>query len=85
MSLAYRCQVCEAEPVWTILRRGDVALTWACADHVHAAAVDMQRDWEVTELVIHLAAKAAEWAAIDQGLREIAGGRPGEGGAQPGR
>ncbi len=68
---AYRCEVCTGEPAWSITRRGDVAASWACDVDLAAACRRLQRDWEVTELVVEHYAKAVEWASIAVDLESI--------------
>ncbi len=61
----YCCQVCDQpNPQWAIMRRGDVATTWACPDHLSAACDAFQRDAEITELVVTHHLKATEWAEM---------------------
>lgn len=74
MSLAFRCQVCDQEPAWEIVRQGDVAVSWACDDHLSATCDDLQRDSEITRLVVVHWAKRREVAEINRSLREIADG-----------
>lgn len=57
MSLAFRCQICDREPQWTIDRRGDAVVSWACGNDLAAVCDDLQRDYEVTELVVRLFGK----------------------------
>lgn len=55
MSLAVHCQVCDAaDPRWSLLRHGDAVVSWACdtGNCLSLVAVSLQRDWEVTELVV---------------------------------
>lgn len=53
MSLAYHCQICSgANPKWYLMRRGDAVVTWACAAHLDSVIDDLQRDWEVTEVIV---------------------------------
>jgi hypothetical protein len=74
MSLAYCCEVCDdADPRWNLTRRGDVATSWACDAHLATVSDRMQRDHEVTKLVVTDARKAREWAGIGRALNEIAG------------
>ncbi len=62
---AFCCWICDSDqPTWTITRNGDVATTWACPEHLHAACDAFQRDAEITELVITHFAKAREWREI---------------------
>jgi hypothetical protein len=73
VSRAYCCEVCDAaDPHWSVTRRGDVVTTWACDDHLAQAAEGLQRDHEVTELVVRDSRKAREWAGITRTLNEIA-------------
>jgi SH3-like domain-containing protein len=68
---AYACGVCAAsKPEWRILRRGDAAVSWACDAHLAQECIAMQRDWEVSELVITLAQKTREWAHIGAALEK---------------
>lgn len=70
---AYCCKVCDdPDPHWNLTRRGDVATTWACDPHLAQAAAGLQRDHEVTELVVVDARKAHEWAGIARSLNAIA-------------
>jgi hypothetical protein len=74
VSLVYCCEICDArDPHWSLTRRGDVATAWACDDHLAQAAEGLQRDHELTELVIRDSRKAREWAGITRVLNEIAG------------
>lgn len=68
---AYRCHVCDGAPHWSIERRGDVATSWSCADHFTEVAEAMQRDHEVTQLVVRLSSKAREWAEISKMLAQV--------------
>jgi hypothetical protein len=54
VSYAYRCEICNAMPLWRIERRGDAVVTWACMDPGHLVTVldRLQRSWETTELVV---------------------------------
>lgn len=72
---AFCCETCDdKDPHWQILRRGDVVLTWACDDHLAAACEALQRDHEVTELVVKDYRKNVEWTGITRSLNAIAGG-----------
>ena len=64
MSLLYRCEVCDSEPMWTVMRFGDVVTSWACAEHLSQVCDGLQRDFEVTELKLTLTAKSREWAEL---------------------
>lgn len=56
MSLAYRCEVCDAGgPRWVIERRGDAVITWACDAHLAEVCLALQRAWERTGLAVRLA------------------------------
>lgn len=67
-----RCPHCGADGTWRIDRRGDAAVSWTCAAHLSAELEALQRHWEVTELVVVLAAKMREWAQVGASLDEIA-------------
>lgn len=68
------CGECDTRPPdWTITRRGDVARTWACEKHLHDLCVDLQRDHEVTQIVVEPFAKKREWAEIGELLRKVDG------------
>ncbi|MEV5211260.1 hypothetical protein AB0K35_27690 [Micromonospora sp. NPDC053740] len=68
---AFRCEVCDSDPRWTITRIGDVATTWACDTDLAAACDRMQRDFEVTELRVTHYAKALEWAEVARTLAKM--------------
>lgn len=64
MSRAYCCEICDTDdPHWTIMRRGDVAVSWACDGHLAEVCERLQRDHEVTELIVQDYRKARERAA----------------------
>jgi hypothetical protein len=63
--------VCQGEAVWSLLRRGDAVVSWACDGDVAAVCHRLQRDWEVTELVVVHFGKRVEWAEIGQSLRDV--------------
>lgn len=69
---AYRCGECDGQALWRLTRRGDVAVDWACSEHFSVVALDLQRDHEVTELVVVHAPKAREWAGIQRSLADVA-------------
>lgn len=71
MSKSFCCEVCSGtNPKWTIVRRGDVVVSWACDMHLAIVCERLQRDFEVTELVItNLQAKAVEVAEINRRIR----------------
>lgn len=69
---AYRCAECDGEALWSIERVGDVAHTWACEQHFTKVALYMQRDHEVTELIVVCHPRAVEWSEIQQSLDAIA-------------
>jgi hypothetical protein len=72
MSQAFCCEICEdSDPRWRITRRGDAVVSWACNDDLDSVLDGMQRDWELTELVVVNAHKAREWAEITGKLEEI--------------
>lgn len=73
MSLAFCCETCDAaDPRWNITRIGDVVTTWACDEHLAGACDGLQRDFEITQLVVRDARKMREWAAIGRSLEQIA-------------
>ena len=79
MSAAFRCEVCSVEPAWRLLREGDAVVTWACPPHVSAVLDELQRDHEVTRVVVSSYTKSREWAEIGQSLAAVAealGGQP---------
>lgn len=50
---AYCCEVCDdADPHWYLMRRGDVVVSWACDAHLSAVCERLQRDHEVTTLLV---------------------------------
>lgn len=71
MSLAHRCQICEGDPAWTIVRRGDVVVSWSCSVDLSDVCYSMQRDHEITELVITDSRKAREWNEISKSLDNV--------------
>jgi hypothetical protein len=69
------CEVCGGtDPHWNVTRRGDVVTTWACDHHIAHVLTGLQRDFEVTELVVSDARKAREWAGVGRKLEAIADG-----------
>lgn len=72
MSYAYRCEICNEHPQWSLLRRGDVVVSWACDAHLSKVCVRLQRDFEVTQLIVKDFNKAVEWAKIRADLNKIA-------------
>ena len=66
---AHCCPLCDSEdPAWTVERQGDVATSWACETHLSRVLELLQRDHEVTRLVVRSAPKAREWAQMSQAL-----------------
>jgi len=57
MSPAQHCRVCASSPTWTIKRIGDGAWSWSCPDHLSPVCAMMQRDGELTQLIVTLARK----------------------------
>lgn len=49
---AFRCGVCDENPLWTISRYGDAVVSWACDAHLSRECSDLQREWEKTRLEI---------------------------------
>lgn len=61
------CEICDGtDPHWHIMRRGDVVVSWACDDHLSTVCERLQRDREVTELIVSDSRKARERAAADR-------------------
>jgi hypothetical protein len=74
MTVAFCCEVCDlTDPRWRITRRGDVVVSWACDPHLAEACDRLQRDFEVTELVVQNAHKLREWAEISRAMESVAG------------
>lgn len=71
---AFRCHGCHGDPDWSLLRRGDVVIDWACHAHLAAVCASLQRDHEITELVVKDYRKATEWGSIGRSLNTIAEG-----------
>lgn len=60
---AYCCEVCDnADPHWHLMRRGDVVVSWACDSHLSEVCERLQRDHEVTTLLVTDYRKAREQA-----------------------
>ncbi len=51
---AFQCESCNGRASWRLLRVGDAAVTWACHEHLAAAALRLQRAHEKTELRVAL-------------------------------
>jgi hypothetical protein len=67
------CEVCGvSDPNWRVLRRGDAVVSWGCDDDVYTVLHNLQRDWEITELVVTNALKQREWVSIQGTLDAIA-------------
>jgi FXSXX-COOH protein len=64
VSYAGLCRVCNSDPVWRVERRGDAAVSWACDEDLYAVCQNLQRGWEITELVVTNAVKQREWNEI---------------------
>lgn len=69
---AFRCHSCHDTADWRITRRGDAVVEWACQEHLAMICTYLQRDHEITELVITDHRKATEWNAIGKALHAIA-------------
>ena len=66
------CETCDKpDPLWYIMRIGDVAITWACSEHLADACAGLQRDDWVTELSVRDGRKMREYAAINRDLDAI--------------
>jgi hypothetical protein len=72
--LSNACRACNADPIWTISRIGDMATSWACNDDLAAVCEWLQRDFEVTQLRVRLTAKSIEWNQMNHALNRIADG-----------
>lgn len=64
MTYAFRCNVCDSDPVWRIDRRGDAVVGWACDDDLSTVLHNLQRDWEITELVVRNSVKLNEAVVV---------------------
>ena len=74
MSRSYCCEACDVPGAhWMLTRRGDAVVTWSCDTHLAQVTEGLQRDHEVTEVVVCDARKAQEWAGITRSLNRIAG------------
>lgn len=71
--MAYHCQVCGVGATWRITRRSDDAAAWACPQHLSAVCDGMQRDDEVTVLLVVLTAKLVEWLELGARLEDAGG------------
>lgn len=65
MSYAFLCEVCNASAVWRLDRRGDAAVTWTCEEDLSDVLWKMQRNWEVTEVVVRKAT-IPSFTVVDQ-------------------
>jgi hypothetical protein len=79
MSHAFCCATCAGtEPHWRIERSGDAVVSWACDAHLAAVCDGMQRDFEISQLVVTDSRKRREWAgiasALDNAMRDAAMG-----------
>lgn len=76
LGLSNCCEICDApDPHWCLMRRGDAVITWACDSDLAQVADRLQRDHEVTELLLGDFRKAREWVGISHALDEIAEGK----------
>lgn len=68
MNAAYCCEICGgSNPHWYLMRRGDVAVSWACDDHLVNVINAMQRPNEVTHIAVSKSKDRAEaQAALDK-------------------
>lgn len=71
---AFRCEICHGEPRWRIERRGDAVVSWACDPHLADVCHRMQRDSEITELVVTDRIKRQEWLGIAKSLDVLVAG-----------
>lgn len=49
---ANRCEVCAGNPNWRFDRKGDAVVSWACNDHLLEVLMNLQRDWEDTQITV---------------------------------
>jgi hypothetical protein len=68
---AGRCGECDGERAWTITRP-DAVVSWACDQHLGVVCASLQRDWEVTRLMVVDSRKAQEWNGIAASLEAVA-------------
>lgn len=68
---AFRCEICHIEPRWRLDRIGDAIVSWACDQDLADVCHRLQRDPEITELVITDVVKRREWIGISQSLDRI--------------
>lgn len=69
VSYAFCCGTCAGEdPHWRIERLGDAVVSWACDAHLVAVCDGLQRDFEISQLVVTDARKRQEWAGIAAAL-----------------
>ena len=59
-------------PRWRIERRGDAVVSWSCNQDLSEVCLRLQRDHEITELVVSDSVKRSEWAEIGRSLRGVA-------------
>lgn len=71
MPMACHCAKCGAGAAWRVMRRGDGVVSWACPQHLAAVCDGMQRDDELTELVVVLIGTLMEWLQLGARLETI--------------
>lgn len=71
---AFRCEICHTEPRWYLIRSGDVVVSWACDQHLSEVCHRLQRDNEITELVVTDYVKRLEWLGVAKSLDGVAAG-----------
>lgn len=54
MGGAFRCEVCGTEPRWRVERIGDAVVTWACILDLAEVCRRLQRDGELTTLMVYM-------------------------------
>lgn len=52
MTPPYHCEVCICPADWRIDREGDAIVTWSCDGHLAVIFTELQRDHEVTRLIV---------------------------------
>jgi hypothetical protein len=64
--------VCDGDPTWRISRRVDAVVSWACDEDLYTVCHRLQRDWEVSELVVVSQTKLREWSEVRSSLDAVA-------------
>lgn len=72
------CEACGASYDWQVERKGDAERTWACSVHLHQVCVAMQRDWEITVLVVRARGAIERAEQLLRARRAAMPGAPGQ-------